>query len=66
MSFKQSLIILTILAGPAGLFLTAAPLANVDMDGKSVPLSAISKSLGGCLQEHKSWSIFVNDVDVGY
>lgn len=53
MSPEKSLI-LTILAGPAGLFLTAAPLANVDMDGKSVPLRAISKSLGGCLQEHKS------------
>ena len=32
------------------LLLTEGPLANVDMEGRSVPPKAISTSLGGCLK----------------
>lgn len=41
--------------GPiTALCFTSAPLAKVDMEGKSVPLSAmLSNSLGGCLQLNK-------------
>ena len=47
------IIILTKLAGPIDLLLImVGPLANVDMDGRSVPLNAISKSFGGCCLLH--------------
>lgn len=42
--------ILTKLALPMDLLFTVGPLANVDMDGKSVPPKAISMSFGGCLK----------------
>lgn len=42
--------LLTKLALPMDLLLTVGPLANVDMDGRSVPPRAISTSFGGCLE----------------
>lgn len=42
--------LLTKLALPMDLLLTVGPLANVDMDGRSVPPKAISTSFGGCLE----------------
>lgn len=44
------LTLLTKLALPMDLLLTVGPLANVDMDGRSVPPKAISTSFGGCLK----------------
>lgn len=42
--------VLTKVALPMDLVLTAGPLANVDIEGKRVPPKAISTSFGGCLE----------------
>jgi len=45
--------VLTRSAVPIDLLLSVGLLANVDMDGKSVPPKAISTSFGGCLKLHR-------------
>ena len=46
-------LLLTRLPLPMDLLLTVGPLANVDIDGSSVPPKAISTSFGGCLKSKK-------------